>query len=412
MTSFVYFLVMKNFRKKILSLGLAAFWGLGLTACVYEPEKYEPAESGDEPSEAPSAKGGVYRINWTNKIGLQQICNPSVSQDTVNYPASMLWLNFPGLGLTTSDSGFSFSDVEQHDRLTVSDTANKVLWYLMRDLEAGECQFQDPEWSTHPNYIVALRAYDYETGKACDEMTLDYGIFAVRMSDKKKFWFFEKNISQFATPHLWVDPSATETSGADTTISGFFGTDNVRLVFVDTLDNINFVDYAKSSKPIKLKKPADVSDWMMDSPLISPDGNYIVFNAINSSSTSWNSYFQELKDGSEPVLIEKVKGAISNPVQPHWFKYGNRLFVVWAEFPSGSSIVNKADLGEASAQDGSAGRTVMREISLMSGAPADLAYEWVGDAREIAPVPMIGGRSPDGHFLSTGNKYGFMYKLP
>ena len=54
----------------------------------------------------------------------------------------------------------------------------------------------------------------------------------------------------------------------------------------------------------------------------------------------------------------------------------------------------------------------MREIRLTAGAPADIAFEWVGDVRQIAPVPMIGGRSPDGRFLATGTNYGFLLELP
>ena len=67
---------------------------------------------------------------------------------------------------------------------------------------------------------------------------------------------------------------------------------------------------------------------------------------------------------------------------------------------------------QESVQDGSVGRTVMREVRLTAGAPSDLAVEWVGDVRQIAPVPMIGGRSPDGRFLATGTNYGYLLELP
>jgi hypothetical protein len=74
--------------------------------------------------------------------------------------------------------------------------------------------------------------------------------------------------------------------------------------------------------------------------------------------------------------------------------------------------VNKNDLSEVSVQNGSAGRTAMREIKLATNAPADLAFEWVDNVKEIAPIPMIGGRSPDGFFLATGTNNGFLLKLP
>lgn len=381
---------------------------LGLTACVYEPEQFEEsAKESSEGSASTSALGTFFTINKD-----KQICNPSVSQDTVNYPGAMLWLNFGGiLNVTPADSEYTVKKVVQHDRLTVTDTSNTVRWYVKIDPENGDCQFQDPEWSTHPNFVSSLLAYDIKGSRGCDN--LDYGIVAFRMEDKKKFTFFKKNISEFATPHLWVDPAAVrDTSAADTTVEGFFGTKNVRLVYVTTDNEIAFIDFSKGSDKdvTTLKKPAGISGWMVDSPLISPDGNYIVFNAIDESMTGWKSYVQALEANTAPVEIESAKGAMSAPVQPHWFKFGNRLFVVWTEFPSGSQFVNTNDL--TSIEDGSAGRTMMREISLNAGAPADLNMEWLDDARLVASVPMIGGRSPDGRYLATGTNKAYLLKLP
>ena len=343
----------------------------------------------------------------------RQICNPSVSQDTVNYSASMLWLNFGGkLNVIAPDTVYTTSKVVQHDRLTVSDTSGHVRWYLMRDTEAGDCQFQDPEWSTHPNFLVALRAYDTKGNKDC--LNLDYGMFAVRVSDKKKFFFFDKDVSEYATPHVWVDPDAVrDTAAADSTVEGFFGTKQVRLVYVDKKDQIVFVDYANggTEKAITLKKPSDVDGWMMDSPMISPDGNFVVYNMINMSMTGWKSFIQHLSDMSKPIEIEKMTDMISEPVQPHWFGFAGRLFVVWTEFPQGASFVNKNDLSYVSVQNGSVGRTAMREIRLIADAPTDIAFEWIGDVEEIAPIPMIGGRSPDGRFLATGTNLGYLLNL-
>ena len=384
-----------------------------LSACVYEPEQFVESEKGENSNSNNSVTdmGTLYAVNDG-----KQICNPSVSQDPKNYPASMLWLNFGGtLKVKASDSVYTTSKVVQHDRLSVSDTSGKVLWYLMRDTEAGDCQFQDPEWSTHPNYIVALRAFNSKGESGCKESDMDYGMFAVRMSDKKKFFFYNKEMSEFATPHLWVETGAEpDTAAADSTVEGFFGTNQVRLVYVNKKDEIVFVDYANGgTKGAKtLKKPSGVDGWMMDSPMISPDGNYVVYNMINSSMTGWKSFIQELSGNSKPIEMEKSPGMISEPVQPRWFTYAERLFVMWTEFPQGSQFVNKNDLSEVSVQDGSAGRTVMREVSVATGAPADLAFAWAGDMIEIAPIPMIGGRSPDGRFVVTGTNLGFLLELP
>ena len=388
---------------KLTSLSLL----LALSTCVYEPEQYTDSKLSTGKSTA-SDIGTLFEVN-----GGMQICNPSVSQDPENYPASMLWLNFGGtLNVKAPDSVYTTSMVEQHDRLSVSDTSGKVLWYLMRDTAAGECQFQDPEWSTHPNYIVALRAYDTKGRKACED--LDYGLFAVRMSDKKKFFFYDKDIIESASPHLWVDPEAVRDSSADDSkVEGFFGTKQVRLVYVNQKNQIVFVDFANGGlkKAKTLKKPSGVDGWMMDSPLISPDGNFVVYNAINSPS-GWRSFIQELSDKSKPIEIEKTDDMVSRPVQPHWFQYKTRLFVVWTEIPKEVEFVIRDDLSSSTIQDGSKGRTVMREVSLAYGMPSDLAFAWVSSAKELAPIPMIGGRSPDGRFLATGTNNGYLLELP
>ena len=380
-----------------------------LSACVYEPEQFVASDKGSAVESTEIGK--IFPVD-TN----QQTCNASVSQDTVNFPASMLWLNFGGtLRVGSPDTNvYDIRKAIQHDRLSVVDTSGRVLWFVKADFDAGDCQFQDPEWSTHPNYIVALRAFDINGKKGC--VNLDFGLFAMRMSDKKKFFFYDKDVSELATPHLWVDPSAVrDTAVADSTVEGFFGTNQVRLVYVNKENQIVFVDFAngglKNSK--KLVKPSDIEEgWMMDSPLISPDGHFVVYNLFSESMTEWRSFVQILSDKSKPIEIERLSGMISNPVQPHWFKYGSRLFVEWAEFPQGEPFVNTKILTDASAQDGSAGRTAMREVSVAPGAPLDLAFAWVGDVIEVAPVPMIGGRSPDGRYLATGTNKAYLLELP
>jgi hypothetical protein len=279
-----------------------------------------------------------------------------------------------------------------------------------------ECQFQDPEWSTHGGFIVALRGNAYKDGKLNCGGALDYKIFAVRMADQKKFWFFDKNSLETASPHLWVKESASpDTSAPDSTVEGFFGTKDVRLVYVDSIDateKIVFVDFANGGEKKTLKKPAGKEKWGVDAPMISPDGKFIVYNVLENPST-WEAYIQELSANSTPIKIEEVKGMLSAPAQPHWFEFNGRMFVLWAEFAAREGMLNKStDLTEESVQDGSFGRTVMREIRLAANAPSDLAFEWVDEMREVAPVPMIGGRSPDGMFLATGTNPAYLLKLP
>jgi hypothetical protein len=393
-------------KKKLLSTSLMA---LALLAC-YSPEPFEAEYSDDTPNTGTNSEmGKIYSVN-----GGAQICNPSASQDTVNYPASMLWLNFSGtLNVNDPDPDFTVKRVIQHDRLTVSDTANKVKWYLMRDTSEGECQFQDPEWSTHPNFIVALRGYDVDGSKACEN--LDYGIFAVRMSDKKKFWFEKKGIPEEATPHLFVgEPDGgSKEYGDASTIEGFFGSDRVMLTYVDKNQNIVVVGYRtlENGKPqtFKLKKPSNRKNWKIDSPLISPNGWYVVYN-MYENSTTWEAYVQFIDENSEPFKIERTKDMMSEPAQPHWYVTDDKLFVVWSEFPAGSQMLNKNDLTQSSVQDGSVGRTVMRRVHWFG--TDDESIVWDGGGVEIAPVPMTGGMTPDGKFLATGTNKAYLLKLP
>ena len=398
--SFLYYYLMK---KMLLPLGLLA---LSLVAC-YSPEPFEAENSdGSSNKNSSSEMGKIFSVN-----GGKQTCNPSASQDTVNYPASMLWLNFSGtLNVNAADSNFTVKKVLQHDRLTVSDTANNVKWYLMRDTSAGECQFQDPEWSTHPNFIVALRGYDVDGSSACEN--LDYGIFAVRMSDKKKFWFKKTGIPEEATPHLYVGEPDSESKKEedDSTIKGFFGTDSVMLTYVDENQNIQVVDYrSDSSKPktYKLKKPSNRKNWKIDSPLISPlYAWYVVYN-MYENSTTWESYLQYIDEKSEPFKIERTKDMMSEPAQPHWYYSGSSFYVVWSEFPAGSQMLNKNDLTKSSVQGGSVGRTVKRSLYIDPD-----TVMWYSDNVEIAPVPMTGGMTPDGKFLATGTNPAYLLKLP
>ena len=372
-----------------------------LLAGCYSPEQYEASTSKNQTAD--SDFGTLFEIN-----GGMQICNPSVTQDEENYPASMLWLNFSGtLNVEEAPEGYSTTDARTHGRLTISDTAGKVLWYLMKnEVEGVDCEFQDPEWTTDGNFIVTLGASNAKGSKGCDE--LNYGILAVRLSDKKTFFLADSGMDESSNPHLWIGNALDSIDGKDS-LANFFGTNEVKLVYMNPSGKLVYVDYAKSSKAVTLKAPS--AEGLLDGPMISPDGKFIVYDVLESSY-SWSSYVQELSSTSSPVEIEKVDGMISNPVFPHWWKFGSRLFIVWTEFAAGTPYLNKSDLTSESTWDASIGRTAMREVTVTAGAPSDVAVEWNGDVREIAPIPLIGGRSPSGHFVSTGTNNGYMLYIP
>ena len=84
---------MKTFFLKLLPL-------LVFAAC-YDPEPYVASVEDKGPSTSESEIGKVFPINGGVSF---QICNPSVSQDTARFPASMLWLNFSKIGVKAPDS--------------------------------------------------------------------------------------------------------------------------------------------------------------------------------------------------------------------------------------------------------------------------------------------------------------------
>lgn len=376
---------------------------LALLFACYSPERYE-ADSASKGESNQSDFGTLFDVN-----GGHQICNPSVTMDEENFPASMLWLNFSGtLNVSDAPKGFSTSKVGEHDRLTISDTAGKVLWFLMTDSVPGvECEFQDPEWSADGRFVVALGGFNAKGTKGCDE--IEYGIFAARLSDNATFFLVDSSVGEYADPHLWVGAPKAEVDSTDS-LQMFFGTDAVKLVYSDG-SGLAYVDYAKSEKPVKLFRPDSVAGDELGNPLISPDGNFIAYHQL-SSSYAWNSYLQELSPESRPIEMEKSGEMISNPVFPHWWSFHGRQFVVWAEFAPGNSYLNKSDLLKESTWNASVGRTAMREVSVNASAPSDISVEWIGDVREVAPVPLIGGRSPSGHFVSTGTNNGYLLYIP
>lgn len=376
---------------------------LAMLAACHSPERYEARENSGSESGG-SDFGTIYDVN-----GGHQICNPSVTMDERNFPASMLWLNFSGtLNVTDAPKDFSVNRVGEHDRLTISDTAGRVLWFLMTDSVPGaDCEFQDPEWAADGRFVVALGGFNAKGSKGCDD--IEYGIFAARLSDNATFFLVDSAIGEYGDPHLWVGEPA-ETGDSASFLEKFFGTRNVKLVYSDG-SGLVYVDYAKSEKPVRLFHPDSVPGSELGNPLISPDGKFVVYHRL-ASSYEWNSYVQELSPDSKPVEIGKTDGMLSNPVFPHWWSFNDRLYVVWAEFAAGNSYLNKNDLLKESTWDASVGRTAMREISVTAGAPRDVSVELLGNVREIAPVPLIGGRSPEGHFVSTGTNNGYLLYIP
>lgn len=395
---------------------LACTLNLGLSSChLYHPRQVRQQIQTQGSSDL--SVGRLYPINTQ-----QQICNASISQDEVNFPGAMLWLGFSGdLQVNDSPTGFDPKGAKQHDRLTISSPENDVLWFVMLDdIEGVDCEFQDPEWSANPDYLVTLGANSPSDN--CDDKMIHSG-YAIRTQDKANLKWNLEALNAVATPHLWVksgfvgdtlsaDPQYAENGFVDkASVQQFFGTDSAKMVWSDKSGvlTLKYINYSQSNPRVEtLKKPKGKETWKAESALISPDGQFVAYHLFENP-TYYESYIQELSESSTPVLISEGSS------DPHWWIHPDdpsRVFVVYVRRPAGASYIVKEDLSDPSvAENESAGSTWRQEFRLSAGLPSDIAVERIGDATQLAPLPMKGGRSPSGRFLSTGTNFGYLLEL-
>ncbi len=382
----------------------------------YDPEK-QPFP-GTETTSQSTASGILYSIN----LG-QQTCNPSISPDMVNYPGCMLWLNFYGQLVvdTVNISGYTTDSVDQHDRITITDTGNNVRWYIMRE-ELGITgitgQIQDPEWSTHPDYIACLGA------ETPDSAAWDG--YAVRISDKAYLKFCEEQLISKSTPHLWLPDTVSSDSIVTAPeydvstgfvkkqyVAQFFGTSNVKIVYALIKNGLTLyiLDYNDSvPKPVQLAKPAGKESWDCESPLISPEGNWVTYNCAPGVTTN-SAFMQRLKTGSTPVLIS------DDAYEPHWWidpvDPNQSYYIVFVTL-TGIKVIDHDYTNPSVEATASAGTTRKRKLKGSAGdvpAHMGLKVEESSAVETITNLPFKGGLSPDGVYLCTGYSYTYMLML-
>lgn len=380
----------------------------------YSPEMQPIPNSG--PTPPPNTLiGTIHDIN-TKK----QTCNPSISQDQVNFPGCILWLGFSGnlnVEIPSGMTGYDKNNVQQHDRLTISDTSNTVRWFIMRNDLGVSGHLQDPEWTSHPNYICCL-GEDNQNEEQWDG-------FVMRLDDHKSFLqFCEDSLDIQSTPHLWIPDSATNGGTVNTPtfdssgfvskndIDEFFGTTEVKITFVRDKFSLYFLDYSESSPvPVPLRKPVNKETWNIQSPLISPEGNWVTYSIFPDNNTN-HVYIQRLDSNSTPVLISEAG------FEPHWWidpvDPTNPYYIVYTRI--NGNIVVQVDLTDPIfAKDGSAGATVKQRLRGSTGnVPAHMGLQ-VNHSfppELLVNLPFKGGLSRDGMYLCTGYIYTYLIKLP
>jgi hypothetical protein len=391
--------------------GIVVVVALLALGCDY-PYQPQAAQASTTTTTATLDNGTIVSINTG-----RQICNASISQDTVDFAGCMLWLNFkdqlnvsiaPGL----SGPGYSTIAPRQHDRLTVSDYTNTVRWYLF-NTELGlaaSTELQDPEWSTHPDYVLTL----------AKRTLAEYDGYVVSVKDKSRFLKFNDNgLTNISTPHLWVGgpsaPPPPSSAARDAqgfvskeAIYDFFGTCNVKFVFVlrnGGQDNyrIHYIDYSQESPHmLPLKKPAAFAGNRVENPLFDPQGNFVVYDAsVNDYTDGYRSFIHYLDSAATPVALSSGTAA-----EPHWYHspVSGLLYVLYST--KGHSV--SADLTKVT--DGSAGQTLSRRVALNpAGRVNNARIELVDEPKLFVNAPMKGGISPDGRFMATGYDNAFMF---
>lgn len=397
---------------KLTTVVLAILLVLSLTGCrfPYQPEP-EPGIVSTGPTQESAVR--VFPIN-----GTEQICNPSISQDNTLFAGCMLWLNFDGelpIVIPEGVTGFAGESV-QHDRLTIVDTSNTLRWFMKNsELGASESEeFQDPEWSAHPEYIITLLSEDGQK---------EWGCHVVNPASRKHFKLCNKGLEETSTPHLWVDPavSFTNTTVSDAaydndgfadsaSVKSYFGTDRVKVVTAKKVagkQSLYLKDYAADKEFVALARPKDREGWNCESPLISPDGKWILFNAFKSESF-YEVYVQELRPGASPIMIA------SDASDPHWWVHpqdSTLRFIIYQTVPGWNLV--EGDLAEAEhLESGQLGSTWRLLVKLFSGAPsASAACVKMTEPELLVNLPTKGGLSRDGRYLCTGYSRAFMVGL-
>jgi hypothetical protein len=139
----------------------------------------------------------LYRVN----SGMQ-ICNPAITSDTAQQDA-MLFLPFSGSQQLSYASGLTpLGTIAMHEYLIVADKSNTVQWYVRRP--ADHTEWQDPDWTTRQNFVVALAKI------TSDDNDVRHDCYLIRRSDNAVLRLTDGDfkMDNTATPTFWISPQA------------------------------------------------------------------------------------------------------------------------------------------------------------------------------------------------------------
>jgi hypothetical protein len=184
-------------------------------------------------------------------------------------------------------------------------------------------------------------------------------------------------------PEQFIPPPPEFTFISADSIKGFVGTDNVKIAF-NRLSNgqIYYIAFKVSDTVKVLPKPAGKTG-NSDSPIISPDGNWVTYFIANGPSDC-QAFVQKLDPEAEAV---QVGGTFAT--DPHW----------WTDSAGNSCIIysNKFDVVQDQLTS-LTGYATFKQKVVLTGSAAVLD----GSPEQIADKPFNGGLSKDGKYLCTG----------
>jgi hypothetical protein len=369
---------------------------------------YRP-EAQPQPFFEQESNGFVFSVN-TN----QQVCNPSIAENDA-YPGSMLWLGFSQLSVKVPDgvTDYPLTRIEEHDRITVTDTSNTVRWSLMARAAAPTGEMQCPRWSAHPDYISFTMGIPAQP----------YSGYAVRVSDRKILKVCDAHLEEFSTPHAWIPDSLTSSVAVETPAYGadglvsrddvqlFFGTTRFKFVYAmpeTQAGALFFVDYSApgTPAPVRLPKPAGRESWHCESPQVSRDGGWVAYHCFQNAVPGYGyaTYMQKLQAGALPILVS------DRASDPHW----------WVDSASGANHLvysvtrgdyfTDADFTDTVLQaGGTVGATVRRRLA--GNAANALALDAAAKPDTLVRLPFKGGLSRDGKYLCTAYKYAYLMRI-
>ncbi len=319
--------------------GIGVGMALLLGACEY------PLDPGPDPEKAEQEiQSGIYNKYWGINGGIQ-ICNPSAGLEG-RFSHCMAWLNLGDIDVDKP----GFEAGYEHDRVIVSNKDNGVEWFLLADVfkkslsdppvNLNNPQIQDPEWGMHPLKSGTGWRADSATGYLAilvQDVGDKWDGYIVRMADKKILRFANNQFVGNETPHVWMktppqvayDEDATaqidETNSVsdeygatgwleDTAkVRAFFGTKDVKIVW-SKQEKMHFIDYSAQATVTSCNETSPLEGYYFDSPLISPDGEWIAYNLTDGKDC--RAYVRPLAADGRAILADRPDSVTADP---HWY---------------------------------------------------------------------------------------------